>query len=118
MLPASSIITLVFLIMDAVAGMAIGILSGWFTSFIAREKSKRLFTDGLIGAGGFLAGVIGVDFMPWHRNTISYHLSGGTLVTSTANFYQHPERVAVILAIILPSIYELIRLRHARRSVV
>lgn len=116
LLPVSPIITLIFLIMDAVAGMAIGILSGWLTSFITRTRSKRLLTDGLIGAGGFLAGLIGVVFMPWHRNTISYHLSGGTLVTSTANVYQHPERIAVIVAIILPSLYELIRWRQLRRS--
>jgi len=116
MLPDSPIITLIFLLMDAVAGMAIGIFSGWLTSFITRARSKRLLTDGLIGAGGFLAGLIGVVFMPWHRNTISYHLSGGTLVTSTANVYQHPERVAVIAAIILPSLYELIRWRQVRRS--
>lgn len=116
MLPASPIITLIFLLIDAVAGMAIGIFSGWLTSFLTRTRSKGLLTDGLIGAGGFLAGLMGAVFMPWHRNTISYHLSGGTLVTSTANVYQHPERVAVIVAIVLPSLYELIRWRQLRRS--
>jgi len=116
MLPDSPIITLIFLLMNAVAGMAIVIFSGWLTSFITRTRSKRLLTDGLIGAGGALAGLMGVAFMPWHRNTISYHLSGATLVTSTTIVYQHPERVAVIVAIILPSLYELIRWRQVRQS--
>ena len=52
--------------------------------------------------------------MPWHTNTITYELSGGTHVTSTMNNYQHPERVAVVVAIILPILYELYRKRlHA-----
>jgi len=56
--------------------------------------------------GGFISIV-----MPWHTNTISYELSGGTHVTSTMNSYQHPERVAVVVAIILPILHELYRKR-------
>jgi hypothetical protein len=44
--------------------------------------------------------------------TISHELPGGTKVTSTMNSYQHPERVAAVVAVILPLIYEISRRRQ------
>jgi len=56
-----------------------------------------------------VAGFVGCVAMPWPRSTISYHLDGGTLVTSTMNTYQHPESIALGLAILLPVLRELYR---------
>ena len=111
-----TILTFISLIMEALAGAAIGVVIGGLTSFGARAKRKRPLADGLIGAGGFLAGSIGASEMPWHRNTILYHPSGGILVTSTADFYQHAEWVGAAVAIILSCWYEVLRLRQGRQS--
>lgn len=54
--------------------------------------------------------------MPWPRNTISYQTKEGVLVTSTMNTYQHPERVAIVVAVLLPLLHELYRLKRARTT--
>jgi hypothetical protein len=113
-IPASPLLVIVSLILMAIAGMVIGGISGWLISFFTKPNSLQVFRNALIGAFGFLAGFIGCFYVPWHPNTISYQLKGGTQVTSTANFYQHPERIAVIVAIILPLLYELNRARQSR----
>ena len=115
MLPASPIITLIFLIGHAILAGVIGLVSGWLTHAFTKTGSRRLLADALIGILGYFAGV-STCFLPWHKNTISYRLSGGTLVTSTANYFQYYERVAVIVAVILPCLFELIRFFRARRS--
>ena len=115
MFPDSPVITLIFLLGHAIVGMAIGALSGWLTLAVTKTASKRVLTNALIGLFGYFAGFMTV-FLPWHQNTISYRLSGGTLVASTANYFQYYERVAVIAAIMLPCLYELNRFFGARRS--
>jgi hypothetical protein len=49
--------------------------------------------------------------MPWPRNTVVKQLEGGGSVATTMNRYQHPERVAIAIAIILPLLQELYRWR-------
>lgn len=115
MLPDSPVITLIFLLGHAIAGMVIGALSGWLTVAVTKTAPRRLLTDALIGLFGNFGGLM-TCFLPWHQNTISYRLSGGILVTSTANYFQYYERVAVIAAIMLPCLYELSRFLRARRS--
>src|SRR5438093_424656 len=115
MLPDSPVITLIFLLGHAIAGMAIGALSGWLTLAVTKAAPKRVLTDALIGLLGYFAGFM-TAFLPWHQNTISYRLSGGTRVTSTANYFQYYERFAVMAAIMLPCLYELKRSFSARRS--
>jgi NADH:ubiquinone oxidoreductase subunit 4 (subunit M) len=115
-LPVSPIITIAYLALCALAGMAIGGISGFLTSLFIKTGSQRVLRDALIGSIGFLAGLIGSVYFPWHQNTISYQMKGGTQVTSTTNFYQHPERVAVVIAILLPLSYELNRFRRIRRK--
>lgn len=115
MLPDSPVITLLFLLGHAIVGMAIGTLSGWLTLAVTKTAPKRILSDALIGLIGYFSGLM-TCFLPWHKNTISYRLSGGTVVTSTANYFQYYERVAVIAAITLPCLYELNRFFRARRS--
>jgi hypothetical protein len=91
--------------------MAIGILIGWLTYLITKSKPRKLFRWAYLGALGFLIGFFGCVFLPWHENTITYYLDGGTKVTSTMNIYQHPERIAVVVAVLLPLLYELYRSR-------
>jgi Na+/proline symporter len=113
-IPASPLLVIVSLILLAIAGMVIGGVSGLLISLFTKPNSQQVFRNALIGAFGFLVGFIGCFYLPWHQNTISYQLQGGTQVTSTTNFYQHPARIAAIVAIVLPLLYELNRARQAR----
>jgi hypothetical protein len=115
MLPDSPVITLLFLLGHAIVGMAIGALSGWLTLAVTKTAPKRILIDALIGLISYLVGLM-TCFLPWHQNTISYRLSGGTVVTSTAYYFQYYARVAVIAAIMLPFLYELNRFLRAPRS--
>src|SRR5277367_1136778 len=107
--PIFAFLGLVFCIL---AGMAIGALTGWLASLVMKYKPRKILTDACLGSLGFLVGFYGCVFLPWHENTISYYLEGGTKVTSTMNIYQHPERVAVVIAVLLPLLYEFYRLRR------
>jgi hypothetical protein len=52
--------------------------------------------------------------MPWRYNTVTANLTGGGTVATSMNRYQHPERVAVVLAILLPLLNEVFRLRKRK----
>lgn len=110
MLFVSPILVIVFLILYAIGGMAIGALSGWLTSLVTKCGPGGVWWDALLGSVGFLGGFIGTIYMPWHENTISERLEGGGTVTTTMNTYQHPERIAGAIAVLLPLLYELYRL--------
>ena len=116
MFPLPWPIVVFYLLAYALAGMTIGVLTGWLISRMTGSKTRTLLKDGFLGSFGYLAGIFGCLFMPWPRNTISYRLEGGTVVTSTMNTYQHPERVAFVVAILLPLLNELYRWRKAKRS--
>jgi hypothetical protein len=116
MVPNSPILTIYFLLLTSIEGMVIGAVVGWLISFVSKIRPRRIGKNALLGACGFLAGLLGAAYIPWHENTISYHLSGGVQVTSTANFYQHGDRVAVIIAILLPLAFELNRVRMRKRN--
>ncbi len=110
MLAVPLIVTIAFATLYAVVGGVLGTLSGWLTALAFRSR-LRLKVDATIGSAGFLLGGFISIVMPWHTNTITYELSGGAHVASTMNNYQNPERVAVIVAMILPILYELYRTR-------
>lgn len=109
--PVPTIVVIAFALLYAVGGGLLGLLSGWITARVLKSGHK-LAVDGSLGAVGFLLGCFIAIVMPWHRNTISYQLSGGTTVTSTMNSYQHPDRVAVVVAFALPVLHELWRKRR------
>jgi uncharacterized membrane protein YeaQ/YmgE (transglycosylase-associated protein family) len=106
----SPIFAFIGLTLYILAGMAIGALTGWISSWALKCKPRRIFTDACLGSLGFLIGFIGTILVPY-PNTISYRLKGGTQVTSTMGAYQHPERIAVVIAVLLPLFYELYRFR-------
>jgi hypothetical protein len=113
---ASPILAIIVLIMYAIGGMAIGALSGRLTSLITRCGPTGIWMDALLGSGGFLAGLVVAVFMPWHENTISEQLEGGTTITTTTNTYQHPQRIAIVMAVLLPLLHELYRFWRMRIS--
>ena len=111
--PVSPIVSLIYLIVYILAGMVIGALSGWIASLITKCGTRGFFKDVFLGALGYLVGFIGAYSCPEPRNTISYHVDG-TLVTSTMNPYQHPARVAIAMAVLLPLLHELYRFKGPR----
>lgn len=111
MLPLPPIVYVAFAMLYAVLGALVGSLSGWLTA-LGCKRRPRLKVDATFGGIGFLLGFTISALLPWPTNTISYELSGGTKVTSTMNSYQHPERVAAVVAIVLPLLYELRRRSH------
>jgi len=116
MFPVPWPVVVAYLLAYALAGIAIGALTGWLVSLIARNHPTALLKDGLLGSVGFLVGFFIAALMPWPRNTITYQLEGGTTVSSTMNSYQHPERVAIVVAILLPLLNELYRWRKRKTA--
>lgn len=97
---------------DAVIGIVVGVLAGTFASLLLRLKIRLrdVVADGFLGSVAFPLAFVAVLLVPW-RNTIHYRL-GDTLVTSTANNYQHPDLLAYTAAILLPALRELHRFRN------
>ena len=116
MFPVSHAVVIFYLMVYAVAGMAIGALSGWLCSLITRCGPQGVWRDAFLGSFGYLAGFIGCIFMPWPRNTVVERLEGGGSVATTMDAYQHPERLAIVMAVLLPLLYELYRFKRTRSS--
>lgn len=112
--PVTLIGVVLTLVVYVVAGMAIGALTGWLASLTTKCGPKGIFKDVFLGLFGYFAGFIGCIVMPWPTNTIVENLPGGGSFSSTSNRYQHPERVAIVMAILLPLLHELYRLKRAR----
>jgi hypothetical protein len=102
----SPIFTILGLIVCLLGGAAIGAITGWLASLVFKCEQRKILKDACLGSLGFLVGFFACVFLPWHENTISYYLEGGTKVTSTMNIYQYPERVAVLAGGLLARLYE------------
>ena len=116
MIPTPPIVVIIFVVAYAIAGMTIGALSGWVTSLVTKRGSRGVLKDALIGSAGYFVGYFVCAFVPWPRNTVVEHLSEGGTVETTMNRYQHPERVAIVMALLLPILHQLYLLKRARRE--
>jgi hypothetical protein len=74
-------------------------------------QAAKLFRFACLGALGFLMASIGAFFCLGMK-THYLPLDDVTKVISTMNIYQYPERVAVVVAVLLPLLYELYRSRR------
>ena len=117
MLSVPLILVFIYLVVYAVAGMAIGALSGWLRSLVMKCGPQGLWKDTFLGSFGFLAGFTGCIYMPWPSNTVVEQLEGGGSVATTMNSYQHPERVAVVMAVLLPLLHEPYRFKRNRQLI-
>jgi len=68
--PVSPIVVIFYLIVYALAGMALGALSSWLASLITKCGRQGIVKDVFLGSFGYLGGFIGCIFMPWPRNTV------------------------------------------------
>lgn len=114
MLPVPVIVVILTLVLYAIGGMVIGALSGWLASLITKCGQKAVVRDGFLGSLGFFVGFIGCALIPWPSNTVVERLKGGGTVATTMSRYQHPERVAIVMAVLLPLLHELYRFKCAR----
>jgi hypothetical protein len=92
-----------FLLLHALAGMAIGALTGWVVCLVAKIRPVALVPDGVLGAVGYFAGFIGCVLV-WPKNTITY--GNGP----------NPEWAAVVGAALLPLLNELYRGKSRRTT--
>jgi hypothetical protein len=102
MFPVSWPLLVIFLLTHALAGMAIGALTGWLVCLIAKVRPKALVADGVLGIFGYFAGFAGCVLV-WLKNTISYGIG------------PNPQWAAVLVAALLPLLNEVYR-RKARRT--
>ena len=110
------ILAIIRLTLYAIVGLAIGELSGWLISLITKCGPTGVWVDAVLGAFGAVVGFLGCAFVPWPRNTVATPLLGGGKVETTMSSYQHPERVAIVMAVVLPLMYEMYRLKRANRN--
>ena len=90
------------LIMAAVIGMAIGVITGSFLSLILKLGMRGLWWDALLGAIGYVAANEAAILMPWSRSTPANDV-GTTMVVMS-------------LAAILPILRELYRFRKKKMA--
>jgi len=102
MFPVSWPLLVIFLLMHALAGMAVGALTGWLACLVTKIRPWALVADGALGTFGYFAGFAGCVLV-WPKNTISYGTG------------PNPEWAAVLVAALLPLVNELYR-RKTRRT--
>ena len=101
-------------LLEAVVGASIGAFIAVLAS-LRGKRAMKFFPDILLGAAGYLGGVLLTPRLPWHQNTIQYRI-GDTVIRSTSRHFQYPYRIGFALAVLLPVIYELIRLVIEKRT--
>jgi hypothetical protein len=90
------------LLLHALAGMAIGALTGWAVCLVAKIRPRALVADSFLGTFGYFAGFTGCVLV-WPKNAITYGTG------------PNPEWAAVVGAALLPLLNELYR-RKTRRN--
>ena len=101
MLGSSFALVCLLLLLDAISGAALGILVSGVIRLSFRSLPWKLTQDAAVGAVGFLIGSVGAAIVvPWPSNALTYSV-GSTVVVSTMNRYQHPNRIASALAVAL-----------------
>jgi hypothetical protein len=96
-------------LLEAVVGISIGAIIGLLV-ILATRRPTLLFVDALLGAVGFVGGAIGSAKLPYKMNTVTQRV-GDTILTTTSRHYQHPYRAALLLAVLLPVLFEVYRLK-------
>jgi hypothetical protein len=101
------------IISGAVIGMVVGALTGFFACLLLTLKIRlrSMLLDILLGSIAFPLGFEGYFLLPGN-NTLTYHRTytfGG--VTPTVRYYDDPDFVAYVAAMLLPLLHELYRFK-------
>jgi hypothetical protein len=99
-----------------VLGLLVGAAAGAITSLCLTRDVKvgPIFKDGLAGAVGFLAAMLGVSMIPVEPHVVMM-VSNGSVTTTTTFRYQHPFPIALGAAVVLGALREMYAFWRARR---
>jgi hypothetical protein len=101
-------------LLEVVVGICAGAIVAALISVVFKRPANFV-KDAMLGAIGFIGGVAITPHLPWRINTVTRHV-GDAIVTTTSHRFQHPYRIALLLAFLLPIVYELIRMRFGRSA--
>jgi hypothetical protein len=90
--------------------MAVGAITGWLSSLVLKNGTGGVIKDSFLGAFGYLAGFYACIFSPWPRHTASKGVAGAMRLIMNL----HSDRVAVVVAILLPVLHEWYRSKRKR----
>ena len=96
-------IAVLFLLVHALGGMAIGALTGFVVCLVTKIRPVVLVADGVLGTLGYFAGFTG-SVLVWPKDTITYGTG------------PNPEWAAVVGAVLLPVLNELYRGKTRRTT--
>ena len=96
-------------LLQGVVGLAIGALIGLLVVLVTKRQGAIL-PDALLGIIGFVGGAVATARIPWQQNTVTRRV-GDAIISTTSRHYQHPYRVALLLAVLLPVLFEVYRLK-------
>lgn len=94
---------------QGVVGVCIGAVIGLLVMMVTK-RSTLVLLDAILGAVGFVGGAVATARLPYQMNTVTRRV-GDAVVSTTVRHYQHPYRVALFLAVLLPILWELYRLK-------
>ena len=99
-------------------GAIVAVFSGVLISaaFKSRIQGAVVAKDALLGAMGSVITVILCATIPWPWNTVTTTLGPGVRVETSMSRFQYPYIAAVVVAIVLPALHQLIRSKRARSS--
>ena len=95
--------------LEAVVGISIGAVIALLVIRVTKRPTLILL-DAILGAIGFVGGAVASARLPYKLNTVTKRV-GDTVISTTMRHYQHPYRAALLLAVLLPVLYELYRLK-------
>jgi len=116
MVPVPTYVFVLGWITAALIGWAAGALIGVVACLIAKRGTRGLLSDGFLGSFSYLAGLVVALIMPWPSTSTNEQLPNGVAVTSIMRGNQHPERIAIFFAVLLPLLLELYRFKRDHKN--
>jgi hypothetical protein len=94
--------------LELIIGASIGAVIGLFVDIVLTRGKRGVMIDALLGAFGFAGGAI-ATFLVRIKPTTQEFRSDGAVIRTTVHHYQYPYRIAFVLAVVLPLIFEMLR---------
>jgi len=103
-------------VLVALLGAIVSVLSGALISTVFKLRKQRSVRYALLGSVGSVLTVILSATIPWPWNTLSTSLGPGVRLETAMDRFQHPYIAAIVVAIVLPALDQLIRSKRASPS--
>ena len=112
--PLPAQITAQVIALEVLVGASIGAIIGMFIDLVLKRGTRAVLIDALLGIVGFAGGATGSAYIRVAPKTTEYR-EGAMVIRTTVRHYQYPYRIAFVLAIFLPLLFELIKTRIIKR---